>query len=665
MRFGLACAFLLATSGCSHDRTRPCASQADCVLGGAQAECVPSPSSDQSWCAFLDPECGAGGARWSPLAGDGLAGECHTITYRLTVSPTGDGMITSMPAGIACGPDCEDSFPLGTAVVLSVAPGAGWTFNGWSGDASNCSTDESCTVVVDHDLDVGGLFVEGYRLTINLAGDGRGRVIAGDGGVDCDASCSMIAPPNASVELRVVPSAGSRFDGWSGECAGAGLCYLLMTAPRTVDVALSDVRDWSFGLGDTQDDAGVLAAFDDDNLIVVGTFSGEFILGSDTLTSDGATSDIFVTKLGPSGVPLWSRRIGGPGTDVVSGLVVYGNHDIAIAGTFEDTMDVGTGPLVSAGGRDGFAAQLSGQFGAMYANTYGGLLDDEVNGLAIASPGGIIVCGSFQDQVDFGSFAGTITATGNRDAFIHYDSGWVVTSSSATTAEARCRAVAVDSTNTVVAVGDFNSTADFGTGMLSAAGSSDIFTVQVAVVGGMLQRSVRLGGMGYDAAHAVAVDPTDNIYIVGEFSDLLDFGGGPMMPDVVDGFILRLSPTDLSHVWSRQVGGSGTDIIRRVAATASSVFVAGSFQSRVDFDPGTAVSAGESDAFVLEVTANDGLYTWINGMGGTQDDGASGVSATTAGRVAVTGHFMSDVDFGGGPISSVGGQDAFVVSLSP
>lgn len=58
-----------------------------------------------------------------------------TVMSRLTVTTagTGKGSIVSQPAGIQCGTDCSESFPLNTSLTLTAVPEAGSVFAGWSG----------------------------------------------------------------------------------------------------------------------------------------------------------------------------------------------------------------------------------------------------------------------------------------------------------------------------------------------------------------------------------------------------------------------------------------------------------------------------------------------------------------------------------------------------
>ena len=57
----------------------------------------------------------------------------HSVS--VTLQGSGSGTVTSVPAGINCGTDCDESFTNGTVVALIAGPSAGSSFAGWSGDA--------------------------------------------------------------------------------------------------------------------------------------------------------------------------------------------------------------------------------------------------------------------------------------------------------------------------------------------------------------------------------------------------------------------------------------------------------------------------------------------------------------------------------------------------
>jgi Ca2+-binding RTX toxin-like protein len=65
---------------------------------------------------------------------------------RLTVVKTGEGTVTSVPAGINCGTACAADFDEGSTVLLVPSPAPGWTFGGWSGP---CIGLGSCAVLMN------------------------------------------------------------------------------------------------------------------------------------------------------------------------------------------------------------------------------------------------------------------------------------------------------------------------------------------------------------------------------------------------------------------------------------------------------------------------------------------------------------------------------------
>jgi hypothetical protein len=55
------------------------------------------------------------------------------FTMTVTKAGAGAGVVTSSPAGISCGGDCNESYFSGTSVTLTARAARGSTFAGWSG----------------------------------------------------------------------------------------------------------------------------------------------------------------------------------------------------------------------------------------------------------------------------------------------------------------------------------------------------------------------------------------------------------------------------------------------------------------------------------------------------------------------------------------------------
>jgi len=83
--------------------------------------------------------------------------------YSLIVNLTGRGIgvVTSQPAGINCGGNCQVEFPQGTQVTLTASADPGSTFTGWSGDCSgggicslNMDVDKTATANFEADIEI-------------------------------------------------------------------------------------------------------------------------------------------------------------------------------------------------------------------------------------------------------------------------------------------------------------------------------------------------------------------------------------------------------------------------------------------------------------------------------------------------------------------------------
>ena len=156
-----------------------------------------------------------------------------TAPVTLTVSRTGNGTVSSAPAGISCGATCSAMFSTGTSVTLTATPAAGALFTGWSG---SCSGTGSCTVTMTTATTVGAAFAPApVAVTVVRAGLGSGSVTSAPAGITCGTTCSATFPSGGSIVLTATPAAGSVLGGWSGGgCSGTGTCTVTPTSATTI-----------------------------------------------------------------------------------------------------------------------------------------------------------------------------------------------------------------------------------------------------------------------------------------------------------------------------------------------------------------------------------------------------------------------------------------------
>ncbi len=156
------------------------------------------------------------------------------ITRALTVNltGTGNGNVTSAPAGINCPAGlCSTSFITGTVVTLAAAPSLGSTFTGWSG--GKCSGTGLCVVTMTANSNVTATFVlNTYTLTVSYAGNGNGSVTTNPTG--------PTFTYGTVVTLTAHANPASSFSGWSPNCTVAGGdCVVTITANTLVTATFS------------------------------------------------------------------------------------------------------------------------------------------------------------------------------------------------------------------------------------------------------------------------------------------------------------------------------------------------------------------------------------------------------------------------------------------
>ncbi len=155
--------------------------------------------------------------------------------YALSVTKSGQGTVTSTPAGIDCGATCAASFAYNTQVTLNAVAASGFTFGGWSG--AGCSGTGACNVTMDAAKNVTANFtLNNYALSVTKSGTGSGSVSSNPAGISCGSDCGETLSHGTVVVLTAAPSAGSTFGGWSGAgCTGTGDCTVTMDAAKSVD----------------------------------------------------------------------------------------------------------------------------------------------------------------------------------------------------------------------------------------------------------------------------------------------------------------------------------------------------------------------------------------------------------------------------------------------
>lgn len=185
----------------------------------------------------------------------------------------------------------------------------------------------------------------------------------------------------------------------------------------------------------------------------------------------------------------------------------------------------------------------------------------------------------------------------------------------------------------------------------------------------------QIGGTGYDLVNNICTDNLGNVYSTGVFRNTVDFDPGAGTTNLIsagvqDVFITKVDANG-SLLWAVRVGSTGIDIGNEISVDANGfVYVAGSFEGTVDFDPGSGTdnltSQTGASTFIVKLTSA-GNYVWAKTIGGNQPTSAEGLSVTPLGVVHLGGNYAGtcDLDPGAGTntVITVGNVDMYLVEL--
>jgi hypothetical protein len=168
--------------------------------------------------------------------------------------------------------------------------------------------------------------------------------------------------------------------------------------------------------------------------------------------------------------------------------------------------------------------------------------------------------------------------------------------------EQHARRIAAGGSGNIVIGGWFTGTLDFGGYPLVGAGAGDGFTAMLDQNGNHVW-SRRFGANGQDALFAVAVDGSGNTAVEGYFQGTADFGGGPLSSaGQNDVFVAKYDSTG-THVWSKHFGHTHPDPWLGDAGfdAAGHLYVTGQVSGTVDFGGGPLQAAGGIDIFLAKL----------------------------------------------------------------
>jgi hypothetical protein len=430
------------------------------------------------------------------------------------------------------------------------------------------------------------------------------------------------------------------------------------------------------------------------NLYVGGSFQGDIQFVTPSLTSAGG-NDGFVLKLDVNGAAQWVQQFGGPGNDVVRGMDTSADGTLNVGGSFRSSMTIGTTTLSTAGSDDWFITKLDSAGVPLWSRKAGGNGSDLVHSLTTDAWGNVLVVGSFSANATFN--ATTLINSGSTDmAVVKYDASgaqqWARNSANGQAIGGL--EMQADTAGRLQIAGEFSGSLPLDHLTVNSAGQTDIFIAALASTAPVINQQP-LGGnvlAGQNVTFTVGATGTGGVTyqwrlngtnIVGATNASYTIANaaantaGTYDAVVTHAFgSIASSPASITVIPSanplpftlaaQPINGTGLVLNEQTRDAAGNYYLVGRFTGTMTLGVTNLTSAGGADAFVVKTDAA-GAVLWAANFGGPSADEAAGVTVTPGGDVVAVGWFDDGAMFGtNGPVTVLSPTlSAFTVRLSP
>jgi len=355
------------------------------------------------------------------------------------------------------------------------------------------------------------------------------------------------------------------------------------------------------------------------------------------LTSSGNNDVFIckISSSGVSTSFVWAKSIGGIEDDNVKSIAVDKNDNIYIIGTFSGNVDFNADPNISynlfSQKNSTFICKYSSNGNFLWAKNFSPtsyLGECKAESIKIDRSGNIYSLGYFSDMVDFdpGNNTFNITALNNDQAFICKlnSSGNFLWAQSIEAATGNVK-FNIDSLDNVIIAGNYNGNPDFdaGSGVVNLTpiyNQTAFFILKIDSNGNFMW----VKGMGAGASNnckEVQTDKYNNIYLLGFFgsnsssSFLTDFdpnnGVYNLTPEgLTDIFILKIDSAG-NFVWARNFGNqesSNHEYSNSFCINDSIIYIIGRYRGLLD----VGINPGETQTlnFPSNITTNMFISIW-------------------------------------------------------
>lgn len=373
-------------------------------------------------------------------------------------------------------------------------------------------------------------------------------------------------------------------------------------------------------------------------------------------------------------LPLWglcqipsvdyAKAFGASGQNSLFDLHTLPGGENLIGGYYSANLTLGTTNLPNLGGSDGLITKTDAQGNFLWARSLSGPGNEIIRNITIDQQGDIIILGEFESGANF---SGTqLSNDGEADGFLaklNPDGGIIWVKSISNENYAGFNEVNVDANGNIYALGEFTNSISIGPTTLTTGTSKNILFVKFSPDGNPLWART-FGGTAQKAGNGLVVLPDGQAILTGYYVSVMQIGSTNHTNNGLADIFLAKFDTDGNPVWSRTMGGTGTDNgFALYTSSDGDIFLGGSFMNTMQVGTQTLTSNGQWDMFIAKFTA-EGIPVWSTSFGGTSNDRLNDLLIDNQGNIYGFGWYQNTMAIGNESLTSLGEYDICLVQLN-
>ena len=394
------------------------------------------------------------------------------------------------------------------------------------------------------------------------------------------------------------------------------LLFFASTYCEAVDPALVWVKQFT---GDYYKEGKCISLDNSGNVYTAGFFGGtvDFDPGPDTFNVTGSSYTVFLSKLNNQGEFVWVKTFAAKSINSIS---IFNDTSIYLGGTDG-----------SPNHDNSYVEKRDSSGNLKWIKRFDGVSDNFIYSISTDSGGNVYSTGCFHGLVDFDPGIDTfdLVASSSAEIFVSKlnSDGELIWAKQMTCISPGSgyrsygSDIIVDKDENICLTGSFNGTVDFDSGQgydtlsISSGIINNPFVCRMDSSGNLIWAFAYYGS-NYSSGNAIAVDDSNNYFIGGHFSGLIDFNTGQGIDTIRGDFSVFITKVNSfgDFQWAKAfINGlcSPADI---AIDSYGDVYTIGAFTGNVDFDPGSSTRvisfSQNTDGFLSKLNKN-GNYEWV------------------------------------------------------